>query len=147
MRLNDRVLMLEVAASPLYWLILAVSVWVLLRGHNEPGGGFIAGLLATSATVLWGFAWGGKSAARRLPLGAPHRLAAFGVLVAALSGVPALLQGMPFLQHLWWALPLGGTTLSVSTVLIFDLGVYFCVWGGIAGYALDMLGLDREDGA
>ncbi|MDO4681906.1 MAG: MnhB domain-containing protein [Lautropia sp.] len=147
MRLGDRVVMLEVAARPLYWLILAVSVWVLLRGHNEPGGGFIAGLLATSATVLWGFAHGGKSAARRLPWGSPQRLAAFGVLVAALSGLPALWLGGPFLQHLWWDLPLGVTTLPVSTVLLFDLGVYFCVWGGIAGYALAMLGLDREERA
>lgn len=146
MKLSRRVVMLESLARQLYWLMLAASVSVLLRGHNEPGGGFIAGLLAAGATVLWAIACGCTAAALRLPFGSPVRLAALGVLVGAASGLPGLWGGQPFLHHLWWDLPLGFTTLAVSTVLMFDLGVYLCVWGGVAGYALELIGLDEDGG-
>jgi multicomponent Na+:H+ antiporter subunit B len=143
---KSRVVMLEAAAPLLYWLILAASVWVLLRGHNEPGGGFIGGLLAVSASILWAVAHGSAAAERRLPLRDPVLLAAAGVLVAAVSGLPALLLGDGYLTHLWATLPLGVTDLKVSTVLLFDLGVYLCVWGSLAGYALGLLGLQPDSG-
>jgi len=139
---RSRIVILEAAAGPLYLLILAASVWVLLRGHNEPGGGFIGGLIAVSASILWAIAHGSDAAARRLPLRNPLNLAAAGVLLAALSGLPALLLGDAYLTHLWATLPLGFTDLKVSTVLVFDLGVYLCVWGALAGYALALLALD-----
>ncbi len=140
--MRRRVVILEVAAGPLYVLILAASVWVLLRGHNEPGGGFIGGLIAVSASILWAVARGSDAARGRLPLGDPLLLATVGVLLAALSGLPALLLGEAYLTHLWGKMPLGITELKVSTVLIFDLGVYLCVWGALAGYALALLSLD-----
>jgi len=143
---RSRIVILEAAAGPLYLLILAASVWVLLRGHNEPGGGFIGGLIAVSASILWAIAHGSDAAARRLPLRDPLNLAATGVLLAALSGLPALLLGDAYLTHLWATLPLGFTDLKVSTVLVFDLGVYLCVWGALAGYALALLALD-DDGS
>lgn len=142
--MRSRVVMLEVIAAPLYPLILAASVWVLLRGHNEPGGGFIGGLIAVSASILWAVAHGSGAAQRRLPLRDPLRLAGVGVLLAASSGVPALLLGDAYLTHLWGTLPLGFTDLKVSTVLVFDLGVYLCVWGALAGYALALLALDDD---
>ena len=144
--MKSRIVILEVAAGPLYLLILAASFWVLLRGHNEPGGGFIGGLIAVSASILWAVAHGSDAAAQRLPLRDPLTLAAAGVLLAALSGLPGLLVGDAYLTHLWATLPLIVTDLKVSTVLIFDLGVYLCVWGALAGYALALLGLD-DDGA
>lgn len=144
--MKGRIVILEVVARPLYLLILAASVWVLLRGHNEPGGGFIGGLLAVTASVLWAVAHGSAAAARRLPLRDPVMLAAAGVLVAAASGLPALLVGDAFLTHWWGTLPLGFTDLKVSTVLVFDLGVYLCVWGALAGYALALLSVDEGDG-
>lgn len=144
--MRSRIVILEAAAGPLYLLILAASVWVLLRGHNEPGGGFIGGLIAVSASILWAIAHGSDAAARRLPLRDPLNLAAAGVLLAALSGLPALLLGDAYLTHLWATLPLGFTDLKVSTVLVFDLGVYLCVWGALAGYALALLALD-DDGS
>jgi len=143
---KPRALILEAAAGPLYLLILAVSVWVLLRGHNEPGGGFIGGLLAVSASILWAVTYGSRAAERRLPLRDAGRLGALGVLIAGVSGVPALFLGDAYLTHLWATLPLGVTDLKVSTVLVFDLGVYLCVWGSLAGYALGLLSLDAEDG-
>lgn len=143
--MKQRIVILEVLASPLYVAILASSVWVLLRGHNEPGGGFIGGLVAVSASILWAVARGSQAAARRLPLGSPSRLAAVGVGLGAVAGVPAFFLGDPFLTHIWGVLPLGFTEVKVSTVLVFDLGVYLCVWGALAGYALALLGLDDPD--
>ena len=143
--MKQRIVILEVLASPLYVAILVSSVWVLLRGHNEPGGGFIGGLVAVSASILWAVARGSQAAARRLPLGSPSRLAAVGVGLGAIAGVPAFFLGDPFLTHIWGVLPLGFTEVKVSTVLVFDLGVYLCVWGALAGYALALLGLDDPE--
>lgn len=141
------VLILRLAARPLYGLMLLAALWVLLRGHNEPGGGFIGGLLAVSASILWAVAYGSAAATRRLPLRDPVRLAAAGVMLAALAGVPALLRGEAFLTHLWATLPLGLTDLPVSTVLVFDVGVFLCVWGALGGYALALLSVDEGDAA
>jgi multicomponent Na+:H+ antiporter subunit B len=142
--MNPRIVILEIAARPLYWVILVVAVAVLLRGHNEPGGGFIGGLLAVTASVLWAVAHGGDAAVRRLPLSSPSRLAATGMLLAAASGLPAWTGGDAYLTHLWFTLPLGFTSLDLSTVLLFDLGVFLCVWGALSGYALALVDEDER---
>jgi multicomponent Na+:H+ antiporter subunit B len=141
--MKARPVMLEALSGPLYVVILAASLWVLLRGHNEPGGGFIGGLIAVAASILWAVAHGSRAAARRLPLRDPLRLAAAGVLLAGASGLPALWLGSAYLTHPWITLPLGPASLPLSTVLLFDLGVYLCVWGALAGYALALLALDE----
>lgn len=143
--MNKRVVILESISAPLYWAILAASVWVLLRGHNEPGGGFIGGLLACSASILWAFARNCDAAADRLPLQSPLRLAAAGIAVATVSGIPAFWLGGNYLTHIWGAIPLGFTELTVSTVMVFDLGVYLTVWGALAGYSLSLLSLGEAD--
>jgi len=143
--MKQRLVILEAVAGPLYVVILAASWWVLFRGHNEPGGGFIGGLVAVSASVLWAVARGSDAAARRLPLRSPVRLAAVGVGVGALSGLPAWWQGQPYLTHWWGEVSLGITQFKLSTVLLFDIGVYLCVWGALAGYALALLALGEDD--
>jgi len=142
--MNDSPVILRVAARPLYWLILAASIWVLLRGHNEPGGGFIGGLVAVSATVLWGVAHSPAAAQSRLPTGSCLGLAALGVVFAVVSGLPPLLNGGDFLHHWWGSLNLGFTEVAISTVLLFDTGVYLAVWGALGGYALGMIAQDDE---
>ena len=136
--MTPRALIAEVFVRFLYPLLLLASLWVLLRGHNAPGGGFIGGLLAVAASAAWALAFDAARALRRLPL-APAPLAALGVLLALASGLPALAQGLPYLTHLWFTLPLGFTELPLSTVLLFDLGVYLCVWGAIGGYGLALV--------
>ncbi|MBS3912564.1 MAG: Na(+)/H(+) antiporter subunit B [Hydrogenophaga sp.] len=143
--MNKRVVILESISVPLYWVILAASVWVLLRGHNEPGGGFIGGLVAVSASILWAFARNSDAATCRLPLQSPLRLAAVGIALASASGIPAFWLGAPYLTHIWGVLPLGFTEVAVSTVMIFDLGVYLTVWGALAGYALALLSFGESD--
>jgi multisubunit Na+/H+ antiporter MnhB subunit len=128
--MNRRSLVLERAALPAYWAMLAVAVVILLRGHNEPGGGFIGGLVAVAASALLAIVLGPAQARRRQPL-APLRLAMAGVGMALLSGIPALFAGLPYLTHLW----AGG----LSTVLLFDLGVFCVVWGSLTGYLYPLL--------
>ncbi len=136
--MTPRALIAEVFVRFLYGTLLLASLWVLLRGHNAPGGGFIGGLLAVTASAAYALTFDAARALRRIPLG-PVRLSAFGVLLALLSGLPALLQGLPFLTHLWITLPLGFSELALSTVMLFDLGVYLCVWGALGGYSLALV--------
>jgi len=108
-------------------LLLSFSLFMLLRGHDQPGGGFIGGLLAATAFVLYALAFDARSARRLLGI-APRLLTAVGLTLAAVSGVPALWWGEPFMRGLWLpaALPSG---IKLGTVLLFDAGVYLTVLG------------------
>lgn len=120
--------------APLLTVVMLVfSVFVLLRGHNEPGGGFIGGLIAGASIALYGIAMG--TGAARLALRVdPVALAAAGLGLALLSGMVSLPLELPFLTGLWgeWE----GVTLS--TPLFFDIGVYLVVAGTLAGLALGL---------
>lgn len=141
--MTARPLIFELAVRVLYPIMLLASLWLLLRGHNAPGGGFVGGLMAVSASAAWAIAFGAGAARRRMPLG-PQRLAVAGVLLSLASGLPALLVGQPYLTHLWWFVPLGFAELPLSTVIAFDLGVYACVWGAVGGYCLALIGWEKE---
>ncbi len=118
-------LLLRKCAELLMPFLLFFSVFMLLRGHNEPGGGFIGGLIASSAFILRNLA-----GQRGLPF-APEVFVSVGLVVAALSGLPALLGGNPYLTGLWGpGLPLPPVgDVKLGTVLVFDVGVYFTVVG------------------
>lgn len=132
----------DVAVRGLYPIMLASSLVILFRGHNEPGGGFIAGMVAVAATSMLSVARGARAALARVPLG-PHRLAASSALLSLASGLPALFLGEPYMTHLWGKLPLGFTELDVSTVLLFDLGVYGAVWGALGGLCARAIEIDE----
>lgn len=112
-------------------LLLACSLLALLRGHNAPGGGFVGGLLAAAAFALRMIS-SGPAAARRALRVRPHVLAGVGLLAALVSGIPALLAGQPLLTGRWagFAVPLVGE-VKLSTVLLFDAGVYLVVLGSV----------------
>ena len=88
------------AARLLMPLLLLFSVFLLLRGHNEPGGGFVGGLVAAAAFALYAIAFGVQRARQAL-LVRPLTLLGAGLSIALLSGVPAVLRGQPFLTALW----------------------------------------------
>jgi multicomponent Na+:H+ antiporter subunit A len=111
------------AARLLMPLLLLFSVFLLLRGHNEPGGGFVGGLVAASAFALYGIAFGVKRARQAL-LVEPLTLLGAGLLIALVSGVPAVLRGEPFLTA-WWA----SGPVAVGTPALFDAGVFLIVGG------------------
>jgi multisubunit Na+/H+ antiporter MnhB subunit len=122
-----RSMILQKVATALLPVIALFAVYLLLRGHNEPGGGFIAGLVTASATVLVALAFGGEWARERL---APVVRPAFalGLLIAALSGMFAMLMGDPFLTHYHTYLPVPGVgPVHLSTTLAFDIGVFLLV--------------------
>jgi multicomponent Na+:H+ antiporter subunit B len=105
------------------------TVYLLLRGHNEPGGGFIAGLVTAASLVLMALAFGAEWARENLT--ALIRPAfAVGLLLAAVAGLIAVVLGDPFLTHYHAYLPLpGGSKVHLSTTLLFDIGVYLVVVG------------------
>jgi len=118
-------------------LMVLFSIFVLLRGHNEPGGGFIGGLIAASAIAIYGIAYG-VGAARRALYVDPNVLAGIGLLLAAVSGLVSVFAGKPFLTGLWFLPVVGGVELPLSTVLAFDVGVYLVVVGSVASIALNL---------
>lgn len=108
-------------------LMLLFSVFVLVRGHNEPGGGFVGGLVAATAIALVLLSEG-LDEARRLLRVDPLALVAAGLLVALASGVPPLLRGWPYMTGLWLKVPLP-VVGKVGSPVIFDVGVYLVVLG------------------
>lgn len=122
-----RSLILRRVAQAVLPVTLLFAVYLLLRGHNEPGGGFIAGLVTAAAIVLVALAFGETWARERLtPLIRPAF--ALGLLIAAMAGMLAIFMGDPFLTHYHAYLPLpGGTKVHLSTTLLFDIGVYLVV--------------------
>ncbi len=121
-------IILRTASNYLLPLLLLFSVFVLLRGHYLPGGGFIGGLIASIAFVLHAFAHGLKDTRFLLRIH-PGFLIPVGLLIAFISGIlPVILYNMPFLTGLWMEDPLPVIGL-VGTALFFDTGVYFVVLG------------------
>ena len=125
-------LILPTATVYLMPLLLLFSIFLLARGHNEPGGGFAGGLVVAAAFALLGISSGVATARRTLRID-PRSLVGAGLLMMLASGAVApLLDGRPYLTSLWWQLDLpGGSSLSVGTPLIFDVGVYFAVAGTV----------------
>ena len=81
-------------------LMVLFSIFVLLRGHNEPGGGFIGGLIAASALAIYGIA-SGVAPVRRAIYFHPMNLAGFGVILGTVDGLVSILFGVQFLTGLW----------------------------------------------
>lgn len=134
---------LNFVARTLYPLMLLASILIVVRGHDEPGGGFIGGMVAVAATAFRAVAAGSARARRAYP-GGPLRLAASGAVLAVVSGLPALWLGQPFLTH-YSARPEAGLSgITVSTVLLFDAGVYLVIWGALGAIATDMISLGEE---
>jgi multicomponent Na+:H+ antiporter subunit A len=111
------------AVSLLMPLLLLFAVFLLLRGHNQPGGGFAGGLVAAAAFALYSIAFGVERARRALMV-APLTLLGTGLLIALASGVPAVLRGDPFLTAQWLAGP-----VALGTPVVFDIGVFLVVTG------------------
>jgi multicomponent Na+:H+ antiporter subunit B len=109
-------------------LLLLFAVFLLLRGHNQPGGGFVGGLVVASSFVLYAIAFG-VDASRRALLVRPATLLGVGLLVALTSGLPAVIRGQPFMTAQWVEVPFGRTAVAVGTPLVFDVGVFLAVVG------------------
>ena len=137
-----RSLILSTSTRYLLPLMLLFSIFILLRGHNHPGGGFIGGLVASTAFALYGFAFG-ITAARKVLRVDPMMLIGGGLLMVAISGIMApLLLNQPYMTSIWGhtVYPAVG---KLGTPLLFDTGVYVAVIGVTL---LIILSLAEEDG-
>jgi len=115
----------------LFPLTLTVSIFLFLRGHNAPGGGFVAGLVLAVPLLMQYVIQGTASVESRF--GFDYiRCIGTGLFFALFSGAGAMLFGVPFLTsgHVDFAIPLLGT-LSVVSAVGFDTGVYLVVFGGV----------------
>jgi multicomponent K+:H+ antiporter subunit A len=124
-------LMMVVVTRVMMPLVLLVGVYIFLRGHNEPGGGFIAGLIVSIGVVMQymasGFSW--ANARQHYPY---HAIIGFGVLVAWLTGIGAWFFGAEFLASSfgYFRIP-PFEEFELATAMGFDLGVFLCVLGAV----------------
>lgn len=124
-------LILRTAAHFLSPLLFLFSVFLLLRGHDAPGGGFSGGLVGAAGAALYALTHETEDARRLLAVD-PRRLIHVGLLTALLSGAPALARGEPYLTASWLTLDLGRLgPLTLGTPLLFDVGVYLVVVGAV----------------
>ncbi len=110
-------------------IALVVSFYLFMRGHNQPGGGFVAGLVMSVAFILQYMVAGTQWVEAQMSL-RPMRWMGFGLLSATLTGLGALFAGYPFLTtHTWHiSVPVLGD-VHVASALFFDIGVYAVVVG------------------
>lgn len=122
-----KTIILRMASNYLLPLLLLFSVFVLLRGHYLPGGGFVGGLIASIAFVLHAFANGLKTTQKFLVYH-PGVLIPTGLAISLLSGFVPLFKKDAFMKGVWFKEPLP-VIGNVGTPLFFDIGVYFVVIG------------------
>lgn len=112
------------ALTPLF---ISFALYMFFRGHDKPGGGFIAGLIASIPFMLHAMVFGYERTRRVFRI-KPRILAALGLLMALLSGFFSVLKGQPYLTSSWVSqkLPLVG---KIGTPIFFDFGVLLVVFG------------------
>lgn len=122
-------LVLRTAARLMLPILMLFSFFLLLRGHNLPGGGALGGLVAAGALLLQLLAYDAQEA-RRILLVDPFVLLSAGLGLALASGLASLFWGLPFMTSRFLQLPiLHGTEIVVGLPTLFDLGVYLVVLG------------------
>ncbi len=126
-RLIQRSFLLQISARYMMPLIMIFSIFLLIRGHNQIGGGFVAGLVAASALMLYAIATSTEALRQRLPL-PPRALVGIGLFTALASGLIPVLSRQPFMTGQWVkeAIVVVG---KVGTPILFDVGVYLVVIG------------------
>lgn len=130
----------KLGSEVLRYLFVIVSIWLLLRGHNYPGGGFIAGLIAGSALIFKPLAFEIESMRK----GSKKRGFVFlstGLGLVLLSAVAGLLIHDAILEGIWLKIPLffSEEPFKLGTPIIFDVGVYFTVIGFLFLIVISMM--------
>ena len=126
-------LIVRAATRLLVGLVLVFSIWLLLRGHNEPGGGFIGGLVGATGFILYAIAHGCRATREALRV-EPQTIAMVGLAVALGAGLYPLALGEAAFQGKWAFFgdyASGGAGFPFSNVLVFDVGVYLVVLGSV----------------
>lgn len=139
-----RSVILDVCVRAEFHTLVLISLYLLFAGHNQPGGGFAGGLVASCAFCLL-FVSGGEPAVQRALKVPPTTLLGLGLLCSVITGAVSLTLGGQFLESALWKahLPVLGQ-LKVSSVLFFDIGVYLVVIGMVL-LLLEQLGTAEGD--
>ena len=124
-----RLVTLDESVRVIFHAVLVGSLYLLFSGHNQPGGGFVGGLVAGSAISLRYLA-GGIEGVRSISRFQPWTILGIGLLMSGITALAPLLRGEPVLTSLGRdvEVPLMGT-LYASTTMAFDIGVYLVVVG------------------
>lgn len=124
---ND--LILRTTTSIIVFILLGFSIYLLLAGHNSPGGGFIGGLMTASAILLLYISYGSKAIEKILPINY-RLLIPIGLLLALGTGIGSFFFNVPFLSQTYGYVdvPFFGE-LELATAMLFDMGVYITVLG------------------
>jgi multicomponent Na+:H+ antiporter subunit B len=122
-----KLLIFRTATTFLLPLLLLFSIFILLRGHYLPGGGFVGGIIASIAFVLHAFAFGLKDT-RKLLRVKPMVFMPVGLALAVFSAILPIFQGSPVMTALWLNEPFPVVGL-IGSALLFDVGVYLVVLG------------------
>lgn len=122
-------LILKSTSSLIVFILLGFAIYLLFAGHNSPGGGFVGGLTTTAAFLLMYMAFGEATVRRIIPINYLLFIP-IGLMLATLTGLGSLLFNVPFLTHTFDSvfIPIFGE-IELSTAMLFDLGVYFTVFG------------------
>lgn len=136
MKIND--VILQAVAKVVVFIILTLGIYLFFSGHNEPGGGFIGGLVLASALVLLFLSFDIESVKRGIPVDF-KKVAALGTFIAVGSGLGALFFGAPFLTQAfsYFDLPILGET-ELATMMIFEAGVALAVVGVVGTIILSI---------
>lgn len=132
-------LILRTATRFMLPLLFLFSLFLLIRGHGRPGGGFSGGLIAASAFVLYGFAFSAPAAKHVLAV-QPWTLLGGGLLLSLASGCVGLLTGEPFLTGSWLKVRIPDLGfVEIGTPVLFDVGVFLVVIGTVVSITLPLI--------
>lgn len=128
--MNSKSIILKTATNHLFPALIILSVVILYRGHNLPGGGFIGGLFAATAFIMLAIGFDVVYSRKRLYFH-PISYMIAGLFIALISGLIPIVSGNSFMKGMWMSafhLPILGT-VHLGTPLLFDIGVYLTVLG------------------
>ncbi|MFD1037889.1 Na(+)/H(+) antiporter subunit B [Virgibacillus byunsanensis] len=124
---ND--LILRTTTSLIAFILLGFAIYLLLAGHNSPGGGFVGGLMTASAILLMYMAYGLEAVKKIIPINF-RTMISVGLLIAVATGIGAFIFDAPFLAQTYdyFVFPIFGE-IELATAMLFDIGVYLTVLG------------------
>lgn len=125
-------------------VLMMLAVFLLLRGHNNPGGGFIAGLMVSAALQLQIMSRGEPFVRARIGRYL-HPMIGIGLLTAVSAASTGLLYG-GFFKGVWWRIPLGPLAFDFGTPVAFDIGVFLVVISAVVSYLLGLNAKEEKGG-
>ncbi len=127
-KIND--VILQTVTKIVTFIILTFAIYLFFAGHHNPGGGFIGGLVISSALILMLLAFDIETVTQTLPINY-KLITGLGVLVSLLTGMASFVFHVPFLSqtHLQFYMPIVNEEIDIATTIIFEIGVAMAVVG------------------